>query len=147
MCKDKRKGFTLIEVIMYLSLIAVISVITISSFGLVNKIKVSVGVKSDIGKIHDVLLIGKMISKADGVAGKVKYDKNENYIEYYNRDESMRVDLDYVSIERINSSDGMIYVTDRGMITTACTITIRGYDGKRYEITINVGSYTIDVKT
>lgn len=147
MFKGKKKGFTLIEVMMYLGLVAVISVITISSFGFVNNIKLSVGIKSDIGKVHDLLVMGKIISKTEGIAGKVIYDKDKNYIEYYNMNNSIRMNLDHIVVEKINSSDGRIYITDKGMLTTACTITIRGNDNKKYEITINVGSYTIDVKT
>lgn len=146
MYRGKRKGITLIEVVMYLGLIAIITSTTVSTVGVLNKIKLSVGVNSDIGKIHDLLVIGKVVSKTEGIPGKVIYDKNNNYMEYYNKNESMGIDLKNVVIERINSSDGMIYITDKGMITTSCTITIRGDDSKKYEITINVGSYTIDVK-
>lgn len=147
MYKNKKHGFTLIEVMMYLCLIVVISVVTISSVSFINKIKLSVGIKNDIGKIHDVLVMGKAISNGNRIAGKVVYDKENNYIEYYNKEYGFRMDLNYVIIKDINSSTGFIEISDNGMITTACTITISGDDGENYKITINVGSFTIDVKT
>lgn len=147
MYKNKKRGFTLIEVMMYLCLITVISVVTISSVSFINKIKLSVGIKNDIGKIHDVLVMGKTMSNGSRLAGKVVYDKTDNYIQYYNSDCGIRADLNYVTIKDINSANGFIEISDNGMITTACTITISGDDGESYKITINVGSFTIDVKT
>lgn len=150
----KKRGFTLVEVSVYLSILAIVSAIFLQSFSFLRTIKDNIIIETDINKIHSFLTLGKSISKKKVVSGKISYNKEENSLLYEvtstldKNDEKVNISekLENVKIESINGKAGYLLVNEKGSITTPCTITIKDSRGIEHKITINIGGGTIDVK-
>ncbi len=150
----KKKGFTLVETIAYLSILSIVTMIFIQGFSFLKTIKDNIIIEKDINKIHSFLTLGKSISKEKGRRGRISYDKNENtlfYEEIYSSDErnekiTLSESLENVKIESIREGSDFLLINEKGSITTPCTISIKDSREVKHKITINIGGGTIDVK-
>ncbi|MDO4535326.1 MAG: prepilin-type N-terminal cleavage/methylation domain-containing protein [Clostridium perfringens] len=150
----KKKGFTLVEVSVYLSVLSIVIVIFIQGFSFLKVIKDNIIIEKDINKIHSFLTLGKSMSKEKGVKGKISYDKEENILLYgiiYPLNENIEEiilseSLENVKIESINGKANSLLINENGSITTPCTIAIKDSREVEHKITINIGGGTIDIK-
>ena len=148
----KKRGFTLVETSIYLSILAVVLTIFLQSFNFLKSIKDNI-IEKDINKIHSFLMLGKSISKEKEVGGKIEYDEEKKVLLYKTRysfderDEQVSVSesLENVTIENINGKAKSLLINEKGSITTPCTISIKDNRGIEHKITINIGG-SIDVK-
>lgn len=150
----KKRGFTLVETSVYLSILAVVLTIFLQSFSFLKAIKDNIVIEKDINKIHSFLMIGKSISKEKAASGKISYHKEENSLLYEVTspldEETEKVNisenLENVTIQNINGKANSLLINEKGSITTPCTITIKDSRDIEHKITINIGGGTIDVK-
>lgn len=150
----KKRGFTLVETSIYLSILAVVLTIFLQSFNFLKAIKDNIIIEKDINKIHLFLMLGKSISKEKEVGGKIEYDEEKKVLLYKTRysfderDEQVSVSesLENVTIENINGKAKSLLINEKGSITTPCTISIKDNRGIEHKITINIGGGSIDVK-
>lgn len=149
----KKRGFTLVETSVYLSILSIVIAIFIQGFSFLKTIKDNIIIEKDINKIHSFLTLGKSISKEKEIRRRISYNKNENLL-FYEIDSSdekiekiiLSESLENVKIESINGKAGSLLIDKKGSITTPCTITIKDSRGVEHKITINIGGGTIDVK-
>ncbi len=81
----KKRGFTLVETSIYLSILAVVLTIFLQSFNFLKAIKDNIIIEKDINKIHSFLMLGKSISKEKEVGGKIEYDEEKKVLLYKTR--------------------------------------------------------------
>lgn len=147
----KKKGFTLVETSVYLSILSIIILIFIQGFSFLKTIKDNIIIESDINKIHSFLTLGKAISKERGIKGRISYDENTLFYGIYASNEKneeiiLSESLENVSVGGISGKAGSLLINEKGSITTPCTISIKDSRGVEHKITINIGGGTIDVK-
>lgn len=150
----KKNGFTLVEVSVYLSILAVVLTIFLQSFNFLKTIKDNIIIEKDINKIHSFLTLGKSISKERKATGKISYNEEKNILlyeaTYFLNEEIQKVNisenLENVEIKSINGNVGSLLINDKGLITTPCTIAIKDSRDIEHKITISIGGGTIDVK-
>lgn len=150
----KKRGFTLVETSVYLSILAVILTIFLQSFSFLKTIKDNIIIERDINKIHSFLMLGKSISKEKVVSGKINYNEEENSLLYeaiyYLGGEAKKINisekLEKVKIVNMRGEANSLLINEKGSITTPCTISIKDSRDVENKITINIGGGTIDVK-
>lgn len=149
----KKKGFTLVETSVYLSILSIVIMIFIQGFSFLKSIKDNIIIEKDISKIHSFLTLGKSTSKEKGIKGRISYDEDKNMLFYeevsLNEEKgevNLSESLENVRIESINGKAGSLLINEKGSITTPCTISIKDSRNVEHKITINIGGGTIDVK-
>lgn len=127
----KNRGFTLIEVIITISLLILISSISIYSYNFSN-------VLSDMevqNFISDINYVKSLNTQGDSNV-KIVLDMNKNsYTIYKNNKYSETVNLKNIKIESYNNSGGEIQFYKNSW-TTGNTITL-SYNGTKHKITIS----------
>lgn len=147
-----KKGFTLIEIIVTMSIIAIVSSITILSLRNTYKIRNSLDVEITKRGILNIILNSKNYCYINKVSGHLKFDAKNEEISFYddsrNISEQMSIftlpkgiDLEY-SKDCVNE----VNIGREGGLGEACTISFKDSYNNYYTVTICVGSFSVDVK-
>lgn len=147
-----KKGFTLLELIVSMAIIAIISSITILSVKNTCKLQNTIDVESTKRGILNIVLNSKDYCYCNKVSGHLLFDLGNEEIRFY--DDSKRpIKIVYrytlpqeIKLVSINSSYSMINIGREGGLEDACTIYFKDRYKNSYTVTICVGSFMIDVK-
>lgn len=160
----KKDGFTLIEVVLNLSIIMIIfsTLLSISRFGI--KIIHDVKVQTCVYEIRDFLSYAKSACASRNCYGKIIIDYNNNLIKIRVKEKDGII-FNEEDIKIINLPENTLFITasedknlrEKGMkelsiskdgkIETGYTISIFDYDSKeKYDISIGVGNDIITLK-
>lgn len=139
----KSKGSTLSELIVYLGVMSlVISLPT--GFLVVRERGYELKVENDINLIHSFLMEAKQLSRNDNSYGEITIDSIDSELIYKNK--ARRAYLKLENVKVLNNMDGVISVSNMGMIKTAGTLTIIDKNNKQKKMTIEVATGKVNVK-
>lgn len=140
-----KKGYTLIELIVVLSIITIFSSIVVINIGKVKEKMYDIQFKNLEAEVKSLLSFGKSYCRKNKVPGEIAIGLDGKTILFQVtgikapiiKRISFGEDIEVLS--NINSSGNSNNITQEGYIKSAGTITIKGKK-KRTEITISVGN-------
>ena len=140
-----KKGYTLIEVIITLSIIAIILSITTLGFNYYKEQVNRIEAKSLLLEIKSLLSLSKAYCRKNNINGNIYLDLNEKKINF-SSDKVMSEFIDFDKVEvgdefniKSNFSNSTITINDEGFITKAGTIELYIGNQKYDELRIAVG--------
>lgn len=153
MYKLKRKGTTLIELIVVLGLLSIMSLIGVKGYSLYNNIIYDIEIKQFLYDIEETLSYGKEYCHANRIGGDFYVEKeNENLIAIFKCGEGVK--------RKVELPDSITLVNELGAElnkSTYLTITTEGHiksesiyfkdeKGEKYVLSVRVGVDFITVK-
>ncbi|WP_055667673.1 prepilin-type N-terminal cleavage/methylation domain-containing protein [Desnuesiella massiliensis] len=141
-----KKGFSLIEVLICLSLISVISAIFYIPIKTFIKLKNNCSIEVNNLSIHNFINNSRLYCVTNENIGYIAFNFSENYMYFVANNKTQEKlyltngnKLDYVN-------KNFIYFDKKGFTNDACTIQYKDLEGKLHKITIAVGSANVEIK-
>nr|WP_254903552.1 prepilin-type N-terminal cleavage/methylation domain-containing protein [Clostridium tyrobutyricum] len=143
----KKSGFTLIELMIVISIISVIFSFSLIKFNGFNSLKDRIYVDELNNKILSFIVKSKMYCKDRDSSGYIRFDQNNNNIIYYNNlTRVYKMNLPEEFKLSINTEDNKVHINNDGMIQNAFSIKFQDGKGEMHCITVNVGTFYADIK-
>lgn len=143
-----KKGFSLIELLVVMSIIAVVASLSLLGISKYNNIKNEVDLNMTESSILGMINYGKQYCREKEKPGFVLFDIVENEVGFYNQ--NRRIDgfklPSEIKIEGINTNFNRIDIDKYGITSDAGTILLRDGNNKIFSITINVGAGYAEIK-
>ena len=140
--RKNRKGFTLIEVVIYLGITALILTLPTSFLLIKNKIY-DFKVQKEVNEVHNFLIECKQISRNSNKEGVVLFDILNNRIIYDNTSKVLEISLKSIKVS--NNLNNKILISSNGKITTSGTIWLKNKEEKGVRITIEPSTGKINL--
>lgn len=143
-----KKGFSLIELLVIMSIIIIAASISLLGISKYNQIKNEVDLNMTESSILGVINSGKQYCREKKKSGFVLFDLEKNGVWFYSTNRAIDGFMlpDDIKIESINTNLNRINIDKFGITSDAGTIRIRDINNKIYLITINVGAGYVEVK-
>lgn len=143
-----KKGFSLIELLVIITIIIIASCISLLGISKYNQIKNEVDINMTESSILGVINSGKQYCREKEKSGFVLFDLNKNEVWFYSSNRAIDGFKlpDEIKIEGINTNLNRINIDKFGITSDAGTIRIRDINNKIYLITINVGAGYVEIK-
>ncbi|MCY6370333.1 prepilin-type N-terminal cleavage/methylation domain-containing protein [Clostridium ganghwense] len=145
---NKKKGTTLIEVVIVLSIISILSGISITNcYGIYNSTLNSFNVDICNNSILHIINDSKQYCKGKNKTGYLVFDSRSITFHCGLTVKSYEMPKEF-KLESINTSSGkqLIYIDNLGNTSDACTITYKDRKGKNHFITLRVGTNYVQIK-
>ena len=145
----KRRGFTLVEFIITLSILSVIMGITFVGISNYFKINEKLNFESTISEVKRLLSYGKSYCRRYKVIGNIAIDKHGKSIKFLVSDinngikKEIKMDENFNIPNKAGSSN--LEISEEGFIKNSVTITINYKDKYKKEIKIGVGNDIIGI--
>lgn len=143
----KKGGYTLVELVAVISIVMILASIGLLTLNYFNRIEKQVEFNVASCEVRALLSYGKKYCKKNNTEGAFIINNTENKFKF------MKSNSELWFVKDINYSKnitllapGTIKVDRDGYITTACTVYIKGDDGKIEEITVGVGNDIITME-
>lgn len=143
-----KKGFSLIELLVVMTIIVIAASISLLSISKYNSIKNGVDLNMTESSILGIINYGKQYCREKEKPGFVLFDLINNDIGFYNQNreiESFKLPKD-IKIESINTNSNRIDIDKFGITSDAGTILLRDSKNNLFIITINVGAGYAEIK-
>lgn len=143
-----KKGFSLIELLVVMSIIAIVASISLLGISKYNNIKNEVDLNMTESSILGIINYGKQYCREKEKPGFVLFDLAENEVGFYNQNRKIdRFKLpSEIKIEGINTNFNRIDIDKYGITSDAGTILLSDSNNKVFSITINVGAGYAEIK-
>lgn len=133
----KKKGFTLIELIVVLAILAILLPLGLNAYKSARDISLNLQKKSAIGEISNLLSFAKYYCRKNETAGQLQVQGKKKMV--------FKDDTDLKVKGMVTLPEGLFFTTNyvltctsEGMLS-ASSIYIKNDSGKYYRITISVG--------
>lgn len=144
------KGFTLIEILLGITIISIITSITLIEVKNYKSLKNDIEVKhfncemiSFINAVREECILKESFAQ-------ISFQKGNNEVKAYegiNLKSRLKLPSGFIIKENnVVTSDNLIYVDSRGMITTPCTLKYSDRNDEKHAITIGVGTAYAEIK-
>lgn len=137
-----KKGFTLIETVLTISIILMVTAYGLLKTTDYNKMKVNLDVSLSKSMILALINDGKEYCRMKHSSGYVLFNKDSQIVGFYS--EGRKVDgfnmPSGVKIYNINSDLGKVRIDNTGFTSDACTINLKDNNNNIETITICVGT-------
>ncbi len=143
-----KKGFTLIEIMILISLCMIVFTISFTKLSGYNKIRNNIAIDETGISIVNFINNCRDICRKEKKQGYIIYNTKKNNMSF-SIDRKCVKDLNFpdeVSIDFINSKGGKIVIDNRGFTSNACTLRFKDNKGKIHKVTICVGSAHVEFK-
>jgi prepilin-type N-terminal cleavage/methylation domain-containing protein len=143
-----KKGFSLIETLVVMSIIAILFSCSISLVSLGRKISSEDGYRTCSIEIVDFINSSKHYCMRKGTPGYIVCDTNSNTIKFIcNTHLVYRLSLPKGFIlGDLNAANGMILINSRGISGSACTIKYEDDNKDLHLITMRVGTSYVEIQ-
>ena len=143
----KKRGFTLIEILITLSLIGITMYITFIPIKLVKNSIFNAEVKYCKTSIFSLVSFSSEYCKSNQKKGYIQLEKKANKISFSVDNKVVKVVLIPKEYQLIGSNlDKIFYVNEDGSVESG-TISLRDSKGKEHIITIQVGNFYGEIKS
>lgn len=143
-----KKGFTLIEIMFFMSLCIIVFTVSFTKISGYNKIKNNIAVDET-----GVSLVNFINNSRE----RCREEKKQGYIYFDIKENKMGFNIAYICkedfyfpegiiIESVNSPGGKIAIDNRGFTSDACTLKFKDTGGKTHKVTICVGTAHVEFK-
>ncbi|WP_300349909.1 prepilin-type N-terminal cleavage/methylation domain-containing protein [Clostridium sp.] len=140
--RKKKKGFTLVEVMIYLGITMLLLALPTSFVLIKNKIY-DFKVQKEINEVHSFFIECKQISRNRRKEGVILFDLLNNRISYGNTHDSLEIRLKSLKIS--NNLNNKILINGNGKIATSGTIWLRNKEKEGARITIEPSTGKINL--
>lgn len=143
-----KKGFSLIELLVVMSIIAIISSISLLGISKYNNIKNDVDLNMTETSILGIINYGKQYCREKEKPGFILFDLITNEIGFYSQNREIEIFKlpEGIKIEDINTNSNKLDIDKFGITSDAGTILLRDNNNKLYSLTINVGAGYAEIK-
>lgn len=143
----KRKGYTLIELVAVMAILAILLGSGFTIVSIMKKLMAEVQFNDSVGEISSILSYGKAYCRKKTIGGEITVDTEENRITFgYGEKVIKTVQLSkLVGVAVRGGNSSIINVDDKGYLKRACNIEVK-YGKKEKVITIAVGMDKVTVK-
>lgn len=146
MCK--KKGVTLIELILYLAILSIILSSSIILIGFTRMQKNKIDMKITIKSIDDLLMYGKQYCLTNRVYGKVLIDVSNGKVKFLNEKDNVAKEVIVKNATITVSTEVHEYkIQPNGRISKGTTISLDYGHNNRVDIKIGVGVDNINIKS
>ena len=133
----KKKGFTLIEIVVVLAILAVLMPIGLKAYKYANDISVNLKKKSVLGEISELLSYAKYYCRSNDTAGRISITGNKEMT--FRDDQNMSFYRKLILPEGLTFTTNYIVTCTSEGVLSANSIYIRSGNGHYYRISIAVG--------
>ncbi|MBU5454593.1 prepilin-type N-terminal cleavage/methylation domain-containing protein [Caproiciproducens sp. MSJ-32] len=146
----KKRAFTLIEVIIVISILSIISGITYIGINNYFKTKSKLTFESTVSDVRRLLSYGKQYCRKYKVKGYILVDIRGKTVQFstfdlnHNITKEIEIDKDIIITSKFNSNN--IEISEKGFIKSSGTITIIYNNEYKKEIKVGVGNDIIGIK-
>jgi prepilin-type N-terminal cleavage/methylation domain-containing protein len=143
-----KKGFSLIELLVVMSIIAIVASISLLGISKYKNLKNDVDLNMTETSILGIINYGKQYCREKEKPGFILFDLITNEIGFYSENREIdvfRLPSD-IKIEDINTSSNKLDIDKFGIISDAGTILLRDCNNKLFSLTINVGAGYAEIK-
>lgn len=141
----KKKGFTLIELIVYLAIAAIITTVAVTSIASVNNFRIEYTNKICQKEMALFIHRARMYCYANRVNGIINLDVSENRLIFSSNTKT--IDDFYLNNKRLQYSNlSKLTISDYGKIKEAGELKFLDENRKPVRITLHVGSEYVDEK-
>lgn len=142
-----KKGFTLIELIIVISILSIIFSYSLVSLGAISNLENKIDVDIFDNKLLCFINRSKVYCREKQVGGDIGFNLNRRNITFNNGIQEI-FKMDFPENFDIVSSTNrhIITINDRGIVKNACSIKFKDRKGNMHCITICVGSFYAEVK-
>ncbi|MFL0246713.1 hypothetical protein [Candidatus Clostridium stratigraminis] len=143
-----RKGFSLIELLVIITIIIIATSISLLGISKYNQIRNEVDLNMTESSILGVINYGKQYCREKEKPGFVLFDLEKNEVWFYNSNrviDGFKLPRE-IKIDGINTNLNRINIDKFGITSDAGTIRISDINNKIYLITINVGAGYVEIK-
>lgn len=148
--KMKNRGFTLIEILVVMSIVSIISTIIFLEMKSYKSFKNDLDVKYFNNEIVYFIGQGRHNCILNECLGEIMVDENKNTVKFYgNSVLKDRLDVPAgfnMTLINVTSGDNMIHIENTGVITTPCSLNYIDRNGIVHSITIGVGTANVEIK-
>lgn len=145
-----KKGFTLIELITTIGLIAILLGISFPSIRAFNGLKSKIEMNLAVSSIVEFINGCKSYSRSNSLSTKIKKEGNNTEISQYLGSDKIRFyslpKRIKISIFNPNTVDNAIHIDNFGVTNDACTITLMNEMQNIRSITLKVGTWYVSEK-
>ncbi len=143
-----KKGFTLLEVIITISILLIIASISLINISNLEKQKNDTDVELCKSMILGIINDAKQYCRENNKSGYILFNSAESKIGFYSSSKKIEsfVLPEDVNIYSINTNESKIDIDKFGFTSDAGTIKLRDKRGSLYTITINVGAGYVEIK-
>ena len=150
---DKKEGYTLIELVISLSIIIILLSIGVGISSSIIKVKKDMYIKQEIYEVLDIIHYGKACASNLGEFGKIKFTMKDNTLEVkltINDEIKRKVELDNLRLYKNYALDYMLhykilFIKQDGTVECS-TLIFKDSMDNRHVITISVGENNIRLK-
>lgn len=143
-----KKGFSLIELLVVMTIIVIVASISLLGISKYNSIKNDADLNMTESSILGIINYGKQYCREKEKPGFVLFDLQGNEIGFYSqsrRIDGFKLPIE-IKIESINTTSNKIDIDKFGITSDAGTILLRDSNNKLFIITINVGAGYAEIK-
>lgn len=144
------KGFTLIEIIVVMSIISIITSVVLIQFKNYKDLKNEIEVKRFNCEVISFINELRMQCIFKESFGQIYFLKGDNEIKAYESSrlkDRLKLPSGFVIKDNnVTTSDKLIHINSNGMITTPCSLKYLDRKGKSNVITIGVGTAYAEIK-
>jgi len=143
-----KKGFTLIEVVVVISIMTILfgySLLNLRSF---NRIENNIEVQLFGNTLVDFVINSKKYCKDNNLSGYIYFITNKNSAQFCcgtNVIGSVKLPVNFSELS-VNRTGGKISIDNKGFSKDACTIKFKDREGDMHYITMCVGTANVEFK-
>lgn len=146
--KMKNKGFTLIELMMVISIISVLLSISLIKFSGYSKLENKMDVDLFNNSLLNFINNSKGYCRDNNIDGYILFDIERNTITFNSELERVNtLTIPYKFILNTEVSGNKIKIDNRGITANACTISYKDREGKIHSLTMCVGTAYVEIKS
>lgn len=143
-----RKGFTLIEVLIAVSITSILMSLLLFSASNYNRIKNEIDVEISQNTVLGMINSAKQFCREKSKPGYVLFDIDKNEVDFVS--DNKKIDCFILpkgmSINSINTQYSRVDINKDGITSDAGTIVLKDNKGRLYPIIINVGTGYAEIK-
>ncbi|EJO5346970.1 prepilin-type N-terminal cleavage/methylation domain-containing protein [Clostridium botulinum] len=143
-----KKGFTLIEIMFFMSLCAIVFTLSFTKVSLYNEMKNNIFSDETGVSLVNFIKDSRQICREENKQGYIYFNVKQNKVDF-NVGHVKREEFCFpkgVVMESINAPKGKIIIDNRGFTSDACTLKFKDNGGKTHRVTICVGTAHVEFK-
>ncbi|GAA0075940.1 hypothetical protein UT300005_03180 [Clostridium sp. CTA-5] len=142
----KKKGFTLIEVVISIAIISIIFTVSISLSKMNSRISNDIKYESVLYEIENIISYSKLYCKKNNTPGEIQIDNKLNEIAFYQKSDNKIKKVTLPKDIRLVMKNESLNIGSNGHIKNGLCITVEDKYNECYDITIRVGVDLVTIK-